>query len=45
MPELPEVETVMRGLQQRLEGRIIVRAAAHRPDLRWPLPRGLADSG
>ena len=42
MPELPEVETVMRGLRARLEGRRIVRAAAHRPDLRWPLPRGLA---
>ncbi len=43
MPELPEVETVMRGLQQRLEGRIIVRATAHRPDLRWPLPEGLQE--
>jgi formamidopyrimidine-DNA glycosylase len=43
MPELPEVETVMRGLQQRLEGRLIVRATAHRPDLRWPLPLGLQD--
>ena len=32
----------MRGLQQRLEGRIIVRAIAHRPDLRWPLPQDLA---
>jgi formamidopyrimidine-DNA glycosylase len=41
MPELPEVETVMRGLQQRLEGRTIVHAIAHRPDLRWPLPEGL----
>jgi formamidopyrimidine-DNA glycosylase len=41
MPELPEVETVMRGLQARLEGRSIVRAVAHRPDLRWPLPAGL----
>ena len=41
MPELPEVETVMRGLRERLEGRIIVRAIAHRPDLRWPLPEGL----
>jgi formamidopyrimidine-DNA glycosylase len=41
MPELPEVETVMRGLQQRLDGRIIVRATAHRPDLRWPLPENL----
>src|SRR6516162_9020255 len=41
MPELPEVETVMRGLQQRLLGRRIVRATANRPDLRWPLPAGL----
>ncbi|HEY8290255.1 MAG TPA: bifunctional DNA-formamidopyrimidine glycosylase/DNA-(apurinic or apyrimidinic site) lyase [Acetobacteraceae bacterium] len=42
MPELPEVETVMRGLQTRLEGRRIVRAATNRPDMRWPLPAGLA---
>ena len=42
MPELPEVETVMRGLQSRLEGRRIVSAIAHRADLRWKLPVGLA---
>jgi formamidopyrimidine-DNA glycosylase len=42
MPELPEVETVMRGLQSRLEGRRIVSAVAHRADLRWKLPTGLA---
>jgi formamidopyrimidine-DNA glycosylase len=42
MPELPEVETVMRGLQARLEGRVLLRAVARRPDLRWPLPPGLA---
>jgi formamidopyrimidine-DNA glycosylase len=41
MPELPEVETVMRGLRERLEGHVIVHAIAHRPDLRWPLPDGL----
>ncbi|HEY1934997.1 MAG TPA: bifunctional DNA-formamidopyrimidine glycosylase/DNA-(apurinic or apyrimidinic site) lyase [Acetobacteraceae bacterium] len=41
MPELPEVETVMRGLQARLEGRRIASAAIHRPDLRWQLPAGL----
>ena len=41
MPELPEVETVMRGLRARLEGHRIARAAAHRPDLRWPIPPGL----
>ena len=42
MPELPEVETVMRGLRARLEGRVIRRAEVRRPDLRWPLPVGLA---
>ena len=41
MPELPEVETVMRALQSRLEGHRIVRAVAHREDLRWKLPDGL----
>lgn len=43
MPELPEVETVMRGLQARLQGRVLLRAVARRPDLRWPLPAGLAE--
>jgi formamidopyrimidine-DNA glycosylase len=38
MPELPEVETVMRGLDGRLTGRVIVKAVLHRPDLRWPIP-------
>ncbi len=38
MPELPEVETVMRGLRARLEGRVITRAELHRPDLRWAVP-------
>ncbi|WP_428493646.1 bifunctional DNA-formamidopyrimidine glycosylase/DNA-(apurinic or apyrimidinic site) lyase [Rhodopila sp.] len=42
MPELPEVETVMRGLRQRLQGRMLLRAVARRPDMRWPLPPGLA---
>jgi formamidopyrimidine-DNA glycosylase len=42
MPELPEVETVMRGLAARLTGRVITRAALHRPDLRWPIPAGFA---
>jgi formamidopyrimidine-DNA glycosylase len=42
MPELPEVETVMRGLMARLEGRVIIRALVNRPDLRWPMPPGLA---
>jgi formamidopyrimidine-DNA glycosylase len=41
VPELPEVETVLRGLAVRLTGRILTRAVAHRTDLRWPLPPGL----
>jgi formamidopyrimidine-DNA glycosylase len=40
VPELPEVETVMRGLAAVLEGKRIARAVANRPDLRWPLPEG-----
>lgn len=42
MPELPEVETVMRGLAAVLEGRRIAAASVTRPDLRWPFPAGLA---
>ena len=42
MPELPEVETVMRGLRLRLEGRAIVRAEIRRADLRRAFPAGLA---
>ena len=41
MPELPEVETVVRGLQPLLLGRRLVRVIARRPDLRWPLPPDL----
>ncbi len=38
MPELPEVETVKRGLAPVLDGARIARAEARRPDLRFPLP-------
>lgn len=38
MPELPEVETVRRGLVPALEGRVIERADIRRPDLRFPFP-------
>lgn len=43
MPELPEVETVRRGLLPVMEGRVIARAQVNRPDLRWPLPDRMAD--
>ena len=43
MPELPEVETVRRGLLPVMEGAVIARAEVNRPDLRWPLPDRMAD--
>lgn len=42
MPELPEVETVRRGLAPVMEGQVIARAQVNRPDLRWPFPPGMA---
>ncbi len=42
MPELPEVETVRRGLLPVMEGRVIVHADVNRPDLRWALPDRMA---
>ncbi|MFA7432195.1 MAG: bifunctional DNA-formamidopyrimidine glycosylase/DNA-(apurinic or apyrimidinic site) lyase [Gemmobacter sp.] len=42
MPELPEVETVRRGLEPAMAGRVIVVADVRRPDLRWPFPEGMA---
>lgn len=43
MPELPEVETVRRGLIPVLQGAVIEEAEARRPDLRWPLPESFAE--
>lgn len=40
MPELPEVETVRRGLQPVLEGARLRRVEARRADLRFPFPKG-----
>jgi formamidopyrimidine-DNA glycosylase len=43
MPELPEVETVRRGLLPVMEGKAIGAADIRRPDLRFPLPEGMKD--
>jgi formamidopyrimidine-DNA glycosylase len=43
MPELPEVETVRRGLARVMEGRVLTRVVVNRPDLRWPLPAHFAE--
>ena len=42
MPELPEVETVRRGLAPAMEGARFTRVEARRRDLRWPLPKDFA---
>lgn len=42
MPELPEVETIRRGLEPRLTGRRILRVELNRPDLRFPFPANFA---
>lgn len=44
MPELPEVETVRRGLAPWLEGATIEAVTLNRPDLRFPFPRGLKEA-
>jgi len=43
MPELPEVETVMRGLQPHLEGVKIRQVIQRRPNLRFPFPDDFVD--
>lgn len=43
MPELPEVETVRRGLLPHLIGRRIAAVTVREPRLRWPVSEGLQD--
>ena len=43
MPELPEVETVRAGLAPAMEGRVILAAGVHRPDLRFAFPAQMAE--
>ncbi len=42
MPELPEIETIRRGLTPHLVGHTIKRAAVYQHALRWPIPATLA---
>src|SRR5579862_5356097 len=42
MPELPEVETVRRGLEPVMQGARFKTVEARRRDLRWPLPADFA---
>ncbi len=43
MPELPEVETVCRGLDQAMTGRKIVSVDQNRPNLRFPFPKSFPE--
>ena len=43
MPELPEVETVKQALVPVVTGQVIRTLRLARPDLRWPMPKGLSD--
>jgi formamidopyrimidine-DNA glycosylase len=43
MPELPEVETVRRGLEPVMTDTVIEYAQVNRPDLRWPLPENMSE--
>ncbi|MBL4751735.1 MAG: bifunctional DNA-formamidopyrimidine glycosylase/DNA-(apurinic or apyrimidinic site) lyase [Amylibacter sp.] len=43
MPELPEVETVRKGLEPYMTGHVITQADIRRPDLRWPFPENMAE--
>src|SRR5271154_2810511 len=42
MPELPEVETVRRGLEAAMDGERFAKVEVRRGDLRWPLPKDFA---
>ena len=44
MPELPEVETTVRGLARYLDGTRIERVITNRPDMRFPFPAGLGQA-
>ncbi|WP_158047910.1 bifunctional DNA-formamidopyrimidine glycosylase/DNA-(apurinic or apyrimidinic site) lyase [Skermanella pratensis] len=43
MPELPEVETVCRGLALKMEGRVLAKVEQRRPNLRIPFPERMVE--
>ena len=43
MPELPEVETTLRGISPLLSNALINRLTVRQPSLRWPVTSGLAE--
>lgn len=43
MPELPEVETTLRGIAPHITGRAVTSVVVRQPKLRWPIPDNLTD--
>jgi len=43
MPELPEVETTLRGIEPHIIKKTVVKAIVRAPKLRWPIPKELND--
>jgi len=43
MPELPEVETTLRGIAPHVCGRTLTRLVVRQPKLRWPIPAELTE--
>lgn len=41
MPELPEVETTLRGIKPHIVKKIVTKIIIRRPNLRWPIPAEL----
>jgi formamidopyrimidine-DNA glycosylase len=41
MPELPEVETTLRGIAPHLSGQVVADVIIRNAQLRWPIPRNL----
>jgi len=41
MPELPEVETTLRGITPHIQGQTVRKVIIRHPQLRWPIPRQL----
>ncbi|MDO5058819.1 MAG: bifunctional DNA-formamidopyrimidine glycosylase/DNA-(apurinic or apyrimidinic site) lyase [Neisseria sp.] len=44
MPELPEVETTLRGVAPHIQGKTVARVQIRQPKLRWPVPSDLPET-
>ncbi len=44
MPELPEVETTLRGIAPHIEGQTVKQVIVRQPQLRWPVPENLGET-